>query len=144
MKYLQIIILIIALILIFFIASKLLNKEPMENEINELTIETLIEGEGGPSKIGDTLSVHYRGTLTTGEQFDSSYDRGTPFELTLGQGMVIQGWEQGLIGMKKGEKRKLYIPSNLAYGERGAGDIIKPNADLIFEVELLKINGGED
>jgi len=138
MKYLQIIILIIVLVLIFFFANKLLNKtEPIME--NELKIETLVEGTGEGAKTGDTLSVHYKGTLTNGEQFDSSYDRGTSFELTLGQGMVIQGWEQGLLGMKVGEKRKLYIPSDLAYGENGAGDVIGPNEDLIFEVELLEI-----
>lgn len=136
MKYLQILILVVVLVLIFIIASKLLNKKPMENEFK---IETLIEGTGEEAKNGDTLFVNYKGTLTNGEQFDSSYDKGTPFELTLGQGMVIQGWEQGLLGMKVGEKRKLYIPSDLAYGSRGAGGIIGPNEDLIFEVELLEI-----
>jgi len=113
-------------------------EKPTEDVV-ELKIETLVSGEGAEAKIGDTLSVMYKGTLLSGEQFDSSYDRGTPFDVTLGQGMVIQGWEQGLIGMQVGEKRKLYIPSDLAYGERGAGGVIGPNADLIFEVELLAI-----
>ena len=146
MKYLQIIILVIVIVLIFIFGNKLLNKKEMEDpaekpteDVVELKIETLVSGEGAEAKIGDTLSVMYKGTLLSGEQFDSSYDRGTPFDVTLGQGMVIQGWEQGLIGMQVGEKRKLYIPSDLAYGERGAGGVIGPNADLIFEVELLAI-----
>jgi peptidylprolyl isomerase len=163
MKYLQIIILIVVIGLIFMFANNLLNKKPMEDpiqepkeevteepvvtpiehpveDITELKIETLVEGTGEPAKNGDTLSVMYKGTLVTGEQFDSSYDRGAPFDLQLGQGMVIQGWDKGLIGMKVGEKRALHIPSDLAYGEGGApGSIIGPNADLIFEVELLEI-----
>lgn len=93
-----------------------------------------------PSKKGDTLSMHYTGSLTDGTEFDSSRSRG-PFEFTLGAGQVIQGWERGLEDMCVGDKRKLHIPSDLGYGARGAGGVIPPNADLVFDVELLKIKG---
>ncbi|KAF9583554.1 FK506-binding protein 2A [Lunasporangiospora selenospora] len=93
------------------------------------------------SKDGDKLSMHYTGTLwSDGTQFDSSVNRG-PFDFTLGTGQVIKGWDLGLRGMCVGEKRKLSIPPSLAYGERGAGGSIGPNAALVFEVELLSING---
>jgi len=95
------------------------------------------------SKKGDTLEMHYTGTLEDGTQFDSSIGRG-PFKFTLGVGQVIKGWDQGLVGMCIGEKRKLTIPSHLGYGERGAGGKIPPNAKLIFEVELLGIQGKEE
>jgi FKBP-type peptidyl-prolyl cis-trans isomerase len=103
-----------------------------------VTIETLTPGKGDGAKDGDTIVVHYTGTLTDGKQFDSSRGR-TPFEVTLGQRRVIAGWEQGLQGMKVGEKRKLTIPPDLGYGARGAGGVIPPNATLVFEVELLEI-----
>ncbi len=109
-------------------------------EIQNMKIEVLKEGSGEPSKTGDLVTVHYVGTLENGVKFDSSVDRGTPFSFTLGQNRVIQGWELGVLGMKAGEKRKLTIPPELGYGERGAGAIIPPNATLIFQVELLKIN----
>jgi FKBP-type peptidyl-prolyl cis-trans isomerase len=102
-------------------------------------IETLTPGTGDEAKIGDTLSVHYTGTLTDRKKFDSSRDRGEPFEVTLGQRRVIAGWEMGLKGMKVGEKRRLTIPPDLGYGAKGAGGVIPPNATLIFEVELLAI-----
>ena len=103
-----------------------------------VTIETLTPGKGDGAKDGDTLVVHYTGTLTDGKQFDSSRGR-TPFEVMLGQKRVIAGWEQGLQGMKVGEKRKLTIPPDLGYGSRGAGAAIPPNATLVFDVELLEI-----
>ena len=103
-----------------------------------VTIETLTPGKGDGAKDGDTLVVHYTGTLTDGKQFDSSRGR-APFEVTLGQRRVIAGWEQGLQGMKVGEKRKLTIPPDLGYGARGAGGAIPPNATLVFDVELLEI-----
>lgn len=109
------------------------------NAVTELKIETLKEGSGPKSKIGDILSVDYTGTLQDGTKFDSSLDRGTPFEFTLGQNRVIQGWEQGMLGMRVGEKRKLTIPPKLAYGNTSPSPLIPANSTLIFEVELLKI-----
>ncbi|OQB04531.1 MAG: FK506-binding protein [Parcubacteria group bacterium ADurb.Bin216] len=118
----------------------IINNKKSDMEIQEFKIETLKEGNGAEAKSGDTVSVHYTGTLVNGTKFDSSVDRGQPFEFTLGIGQVIKGWDQGVLGMKIGEKRKLSIPSSLGYGERGAGAAIPPNAGLIFEVELLGIN----
>eukprot|EP01024_Parvocaulis_polyphysoides_P000273 TRINITY_DN1006_c0_g1_i3.p1 TRINITY_DN1006_c0_g1~~TRINITY_DN1006_c0_g1_i3.p1 ORF type:complete len:144 (-),score=21.32 TRINITY_DN1006_c0_g1_i3:165-596(-) len=91
------------------------------------------------AKEGDTVQVHYRGTLTDGEQFDSSYDRGDPLTFRLGKGQVIKGWDQGIIGMCVGEKRKLKIPPQLGYGDAGAPPKIPGGATLIFETELVQI-----
>ena len=97
-------------------------------------------GDGTEAKEGSKVMVHYTGTLENGKKFDSSVDRGQPFgPITLGKGMVIKGWDEGLQGMKVGGKRKLIIPPDLGYGARGAGDAIPPNATLIFEVELLEV-----
>ncbi|HKB37627.1 MAG TPA: FKBP-type peptidyl-prolyl cis-trans isomerase [Gemmataceae bacterium] len=96
-------------------------------------------GTGDTAKKGDTVEVHYTGWLKNGKKFDSSLDRGKPFSFQLGAGRVIKGWDEGVAGMKVGGKRKLIIPSKLAYGEAGAGEVIPPNAELTFEVELLKI-----
>ena len=103
-----------------------------------LRITDLVIGNGPEATAGETVSVNYRGTLESGKEFDSSYGRG-PFSFPLGAGRVIKGWDQGVAGMQVGGKRKLVIPPDLAYGERGAGGVIPPNATLIFEVELLKI-----
>ena len=100
------------------------------------------EGTGDKAQAGDTVEVHYTGWLTKdGTKFDSSKDRGRPFGFTLGAGQVIKGWDQGVVGMKIGGIRKLTIPPDLGYGARGAGGVIPPNAELTFEVELLKIKG---
>jgi len=107
--------------------------------MEKLKIEDITIGTGSEVKTGDTVVMHYSGTLEDGTKFDSSYDRGEPFETQIGVGQVIKGWDEGVPGMKVGGKRKLTIPSELAYGERGAGNVIPPFATLIFEVELLQI-----
>lgn len=106
--------------------------------IMELKIETIKQGEGADIKTGQTAEVHYTGTLLNGTKFDSSRDRNQTFEFTLGENRVIQGWEKGVLGMRKGEVRKLTIPYTLAYGEQGSGPI-PPKATLVFEVELVNI-----
>ncbi len=98
------------------------------------------EGTGAMPKAGDKISAHYHGTLTDGTVFDSSVNRGEPFDFTVGQGQVIKGWDEALLKMHVGEKWKIFLPYDLAYGERGAGGSIGPFATLVFEVELLKIN----
>ncbi|NWJ95582.1 MAG: FKBP-type peptidyl-prolyl cis-trans isomerase [Chloroflexi bacterium] len=96
-------------------------------------------GDGAEAKAGQNVEVHYTGYLTNGKKFDSSVDRGQPFPFKLGAGQVIKGWDEGVAGMKIGGKRRLIIPSELGYGPTGSGTMIPPNAQLIFDVELLKV-----
>ena len=107
----------------------------------QLKVEDLIEGKGPPAKAGDKISVRYVGVLyKNNKEFDSSWKRGkAPFELTLGQGDVIQGWDQGLVGMKAGGRRRLTIPPDLAYGAQGQPPTIPANSTLVFDVDLTKI-----
>lgn len=104
-----------------------------------MEIEDIIIGDGAEAVSGQSVTVHYRGTFPDGRVFDESYRRGEPFSFRLGAGQVIKGWDQGVAGMKIGGKRKLTIPPDLAYGARGAGGVIPPNATLVFEVELLGV-----
>ena len=113
---------------------------PSESAPTELEIIDDIEGTGREVQAGDTVSVHYVGVgFSTGEQFDASWDRGQPLNFRVGVGMVIPGWDQGLLGMKVGGRRRLEIPANLAYGEHGAPPAIGPNEALIFVVDLLAV-----
>ncbi len=106
-----------------------------------LLIEELTIGAGPEvSGRGQFVTVHYVGTLEDGTEFDASYSRNEPFSFPVGVGYVIQGWDQGVIGMKAGGKRRLVVPAQLGYGAQGAGDVIPPNATLIFEIELLRIS----
>ncbi len=106
-----------------------------------VTKTTITEGDGKTfPKPGNQLTMHYTGTLSDGKKFDSSVDRGQPFTFTIGIGQVIRGWDEGVVQMSLGEKAKLDITPDFGYGAAGAGGVIPPNADLVFEVELLKIN----
>jgi len=111
----------------------------LKNMITELQIEDIKIGTGSAVKSGDTVSINYLGTLEDGTKFDSSYDRNEPFETPIGVGYVIKGWDEGVVGMKVGGKRKLTIPYQLAYGENGIPGAIPAKATLIFEVELMGI-----
>lgn len=118
-----------------------LQKDILEKDlqnVDQLQITDLALGEGAEAMTGKTVSVNYIGVLPDGTKFDSSWDRGVPFEFTLGQGQVIAGWEQGILGMKEGGLRQLVIPSGLAYGEQEIGPI-SPNSTLIFMVELIEV-----
>jgi peptidylprolyl isomerase len=104
-----------------------------------LKYQDLVVGTGTTPKVGQTCSVHYTGWLTNGTKFDSSRDRGQPFTFPIGQGHVIKGWDEGVMGMKVGGKRKLMVPPDLAYGAQGYPPVIPPNSELVFEVELLGV-----
>ncbi|CAN5337048.1 hypothetical protein BH10PAT1_BH10PAT1_0680 [soil metagenome] len=107
--------------------------------VTELKVEDIVVGTGAEAVVGKHVTVNYSGTLTNGTKFDSSYDRGIPFDFDLGAGRVIKGWDQGVVGMKVGGKRKLTIPASLGYGSAGAPPSIPGGATLVFEVELLKV-----
>jgi peptidylprolyl isomerase len=107
----------------------------------ELGIDDLVEGEGEEATTGSKVSVHYVGVaFSTGDEFDASWNRGEPFEFKLSAGQVIPGWDAGVEGMKVGGRRKLTIPSAMAYGARGAGGVIKPHEPLVFVVDLLSVD----
>ncbi|XLM21227.1 FKBP-type peptidyl-prolyl cis-trans isomerase, partial [Chromobacterium piscinae] len=105
----------------------------------ELKMEDLVVGEGKEAVRGALITTHYTGWLEDGTKFDSSVDKGRPFQCVIGTGRVIKGWDQGMMGMKVGGKRKLWVPAHLAYGERQIGDRIPPNSNLVFEIELLEV-----
>jgi FKBP-type peptidyl-prolyl cis-trans isomerase FkpA len=117
----------------------------MQTSASGLQFEDTIVGEGATATAGQKVTVHYTGWLfndgVQGQKFDSSKDRGDPFAFKLGAGMVIQGWDEGVAGMKIGGARTLIIPASLGYGARGAGGVIPPNATLKFDVELLGLTG---
>ena len=107
----------------------------------ELVVEDLSEGDGDEATAGQKVSVHYVGvSWSTGQQFDASWDRGSPFEFGLGGGQVIRGWDDGVAGMRVGGRRRLTIPPELGYGARGAGGVIGPNETLVFVVDLLGVS----
>jgi peptidylprolyl isomerase/FKBP-type peptidyl-prolyl cis-trans isomerase FkpA len=127
----------VILLLVTASCSQNLNKGVVMSEVG---IEELKAGTGAEATPGKRVTVHYTGWLTNGTKFDSSKDRGDPFTFALGAGQVIKGWDKGVAGMKVGGERKLTIPPELGYGARGAGGVIPPNATLVFEVELIKVD----
>jgi peptidylprolyl isomerase len=111
--------------------------------VTELKVTTITDGTGDGAAAGDTLDVHYLGYLSAdGTEFDNSYDRGSPLQLTLGAGMVIDGWDQGLIGLKAGGRYQIDIPAALAYGDTGSGSVIKPGDAISFIVDIMAIAPG--
>jgi len=117
------------------------NAANLPAEITELAAQIIQEGTGEAQvQVGDKITVHYTGILTNGTKFDSSVDRGQPFSLTIGVGQVIPGWDQGVVGMKVGEIRRLFIPAQFAYGKAGVPGTIPPNSPLIFDIQLISID----
>lgn len=106
---------------------------------SELQVVDIEPGDGKAAVKGALITAHYKGYLEDGTVFDSSLDRGKPFQCVIGTGRVIKGWDQGMMGMKVGGKRKLLVPAHLAYGDRSVGAHIKPNSNLTFEIELLEV-----
>ncbi len=146
-----IIVIVIALIFIFS-GSKQTNPNGSMNNQNQETTQTTsdglqitdeVVGTGTEATSGKMVTVQYTGTLTNGTKFDSSFDHGAPFSFSLGAGKVIQGWDEGVQGMKVGGKRKLVIPPSLAYGDRAIGGVIPANSTLVFEVELLDVKDAQ-
>jgi peptidylprolyl isomerase len=114
--------------------------KPTGSPPRRLTKEDIVKGKGAPAKPGDLITVQYVGvTFSTGDEFDASWDRGQPFQLTLGAGEVIPGWDRGLVGMRKGGRRMLTIPPALGYGTSGSPPLIGPNETLVFVVDLIAI-----
>jgi len=111
---------------------------------DELIVEDLRMGDGKACVKGALITTQYQGFLEDGSVFDSSYERGKPFQCVIGTGRVIKGWDQGLMGMQVGGKRKLVVPAHLAYGERGMGSRVPANANLVFEIELLEVLTRDD
>ena len=111
---------------------------------NELIIEDLQPGDGKAVIKGALITTQYRGWLADGSEFDSSFSRGKPFQCVIGTGRVIKGWDQGLMGMRVGGRRQLFVPAELAYGERSVGEHIKPGSNLRFEIELLEVLTRDD
>ncbi len=111
---------------------------------DELKITDLVIGDGKAAVKGALITTQYRGTLEDGTEFDSSHAKGRPFQCVIGTGRVIKGWDQGLMGMKVGGKRRLWVPAHLAYGERQVGEHIKPGSNLVFEIELLEVLTRDD
>jgi len=111
---------------------------------DELKIEDLLEGDGKAVVKGALITTEYNGWLEDGTLFDSSYQKGRPFQCVIGTGRVIKGWDQGLMGMKVGGKRKLHVPAHLAYGDRQVGAHITPGSNLVFEIELLEVLTRDD
>ena len=130
--------LLIPCVFLFVCLFMCVNGQSKDRKV-QIGIKKRVENCVKKSKRGDSLSMHYAGTLEDGKEFDSSYSRNEPFTFTLGMGQVIKGWDQGLLNMCEGEKRKLVIPPELGYGERGAPPSIPGGATLIFEVELITI-----
>jgi len=131
-------VLLAVLVLVLPLSSAMAEKAEHETS-SGLKYVDLVTGEGRQPKKGKTVVVHYTGWLENGQKFDSSLDRGQPFSFRIGMGQVIRGWDEGVMSMRVGGKRRLTIPPKLGYGARGAGGVIPPNATLIFEVELLKV-----
>jgi peptidylprolyl isomerase len=138
------------LVLATFASAQTGGDPPKKEKVVEIILETqagkftlkyidLVEGKGKEVRKRDTVELHYTGWLKDGTKFDSSVDRGERFVTKIGVGNLIKGWDEGVPGMKEGGKRKLIIPAGLAYGEAGAGKVIPPNADLIFEVEVFRV-----
>lgn len=124
---------------VFVVGCKMNEKTEVVTTVSGLQYTDITVGTGAEPQKGQTVVVHYTGTLTNGTKFDSSVDRGQPFKFTLGIGQVIKGWDEGLSTMKVGGKRKLIIPANLAYGAQAVGGVIPANSTLHFDVELLGV-----
>jgi len=144
-RNLRIIAIAVVVVLALSAVGYVLSKRGGGSEGTEVTTASglkyveLVEGTGATPQRGQTVSVHYTGTLTNGKKFDSSVDRGQPAEYKIGVGEVIKGWDEGIMSMKVGGKRKLTIPANLAYGPMGRPPNIPPNSTLLFDVELLAV-----